>query len=581
MNKLSKNANLVLEQRYLLRGGDNQLLESPDDMFMRVAKAVAQAEIIWGDKKEVDRYTDAYYKLISDLIFLPNSPTLMNAGASQQQLSACFVLPVEDSLDEIFHTLKSAAKIHQRGGGTGFNFSKIRPKGDWVGTKRNVALGPVDVIEIFDRATEKIKQGGKRRGANMGILNIDHPDILEFIRLKGAGGKVNNFNLSLGITDQFMMAVEEGKEWSLVNPRDASIAEKVLARELWEGIVENAWKCGDPGLIFLDTINGMNPLARLGKIIATNPCGEVPLFPNEACNLGSINISKCVRKHENKMVVDWEKLEEVVILAVRFLDNVIEVNDYPDELIEKATKSNRKIGLGVMAWADLLVLLKIPYASEQAVQLAEKLMNFIAEKSRAASSALAKVRGNFPNWPRSAFSPKEPMRNATRTSIAPTGSISIIADVSASIEPIYALAFERENVLGGLNLSSSHQLFLEYLDRKGLDKHSILQKVRRTGSCKDIDELGEDIREIFKTALEIEPYWHLRHQEAFQRYTDNAVSKTINLPNTATIETVASIYKDAWKMKLKGITLFRNNTGSQQVLISGIADDSAICKVCI
>ncbi|WP_215224982.1 adenosylcobalamin-dependent ribonucleoside-diphosphate reductase [Echinicola shivajiensis] len=580
MDQLSDNANIVLEQRYLLRGKDNQLLESPADMFMRVAKAIAEVEIIWGNKKDVDRFTRVFYQLMSQLIFLPNSPTLMNAGTSQQQLSACFVLPVEDSLEEIFHTLKSTAKIHQRGGGTGFNFSRIRPKGDRVDNKWDVALGPVAVIEIFDRTTEKIKQGGKRRGANMGILNIDHPDIEEFISLKSGGGKVNNFNLSIGITDQFMRAVEEDKTWKLINPRDGAITKKLPAREIWKNILKNTWICGDPGLIFLDAINAHNPLVSLSEISATNPCGEVPLFPNEACNLGSINVTKFIRKQGNKYVVDWDYLGEVVMLAVRFLDNVIEVNDYPDELIEKTTKANRKIGLGIMGWADFLIKLEIPYASNRAVQLGEKLMDFIGQKSRAASSNLGEVRGNFPNWSHSIFYPKEPMRNATRISIAPTGSISIIAGVSASIEPIYALAFERGNVLGGLILSSFHQLFLDYLVQHGLDNETVLQKVRRTGSCKEIKVLGEDIREIFKTALEIEPYWHLRHQAAFQLYTDNAVSKTINLPNAATIETVDSIYQDAWNMKLKGITMFRNNTGNLQVLNSGIEDSSSICKVC-
>lgn len=568
MEKLSNNALKILQERYLLKDTEGSLQESPEEMFRRVAHAIAIAELVWGGEKEVQLWGQHFFDLMSSLTFLPNSPTLMNAGTGKGQLSACFVLPVEDSLEGIFETLKQAALVHQNGGGTGFNFSQLRPSGDRLNHYGGFASGPVSFIKLYDFATEQVKQGGRRRGANMGVLNVNHPDILEFIKLRVNGKPLQNFNLSVGVTDDFMEAVRLDKDWELIHPNSGKCVRTIKAGLIWQEILKNAWESGNPGLIFLDTINYANSLIQLGRINSTNPCGEVPLMDYESCNLGSINLLKFLKGKE----IDWPKLADTVHKAVRLLDNVIEVNQYPNEKIAKASLGNRKIGLGVMGWADMLIRIGIPYETEEAVRLGKKLMGFIQEKSKQASIDLARERGSFGNWHQSVFFPHEPIRNATRTSIAPTGTISIIADVSSSIEPLFALAFRRRQVLDGQALTTVHDFFMETLEHLGLDTKTIVDQVMEQGTCSNIKEIPKHIKPVFKTALEIAPVWHLKHQIAFQEFTDNAVSKTVNLPSAATQEDISEIYKLAWEWKAKGITVFRNDTGKEQVLYKGIRE---------
>lgn len=572
--ELSNNAMKVLGHRYLLRkNGD---VETPDEMFRRVSKAVASAELKWHNKNYVEDTEQAFYEMMSELFFLPNSPTLMNAGTDLNQLSACFVLPVEDSLNEIFTSLKNAALIQQSGGGTGFNFSHLRPKDDPLTITSGTASGPVSFMKVFDAATEHIKHGGKRRGANMGILNVDHPDIEEFISVKKEGQNLNNFNISVGISDAFMEAVESNSNWNLINPKTKSISKTIKAKKVWNSIIENAWQTGDPGLIFLDTINETNPLITMGKIESTNPCGEVPLFPFEACNLGSLNLVRFVKKEAS---IDWEKLSSVIENAIRFLDDVIEINNYILRETKSIVQQNRKIGLGVMGWADLLLRLQIPYDSEAAISLAETLMGFIQQKAIEASGKVAKERGCFANWDKSIFYPNKLMRNATVLSIAPTGTISIIANVSSSIEPLFALAFERKNILDGSALSEFNEYFLEYLKEYDLYTSQIVEQVRKDGNLSNVETIPYETKMIFKTALEISPEWHLKHQTIFQKYVDNAVSKTINLPEEASIADVDHIYKLAWRQKAKGITIFRQHSKTKQVLEQGVSEVKA-CRVC-
>lgn len=580
MVKLADNALLVLKERYLLKGNNGSHDETPEEMFGRVARAVAEAERKWGGEKEVKHWTASFLDIMRRLVFLPNSPTLMNAGTDSGQLSACYVLPVEDSLEDIFNTLKQAALIQQKGGGTGFNFSHLRPKGDRVYTSGGYASGPVSFIKIFDAATAHVKQGGKRRGANMGVLNVNHPDIEEFISAKKEKDTLQNFNVSVGITDAFMKAVCGNASWDLIHPNNKKVTKTLDSGKLWQQIVENAWLHGDPGLLFLDTLNAHNPTPPLGKIEATNPCGEVPLMPYESCNLGSINLSKFTNGPNGTKSVDWVGLEKTINIAIRFLDDVIEVNKYPDPEIRKITLENRKIGLGVMGWAEMLVKIGIPYDSEEAVELASRLMRFIQKKSKATSKGLALQRGTFPNWKKSIYYPNEPLRHATCTSIAPTGTISIIADTSSSIEPLFALAYQRKHVLNDETLTSVNGLFLDYLYEHHHDVNDILEKVLEKGTCNLITSLPGPIRSLFKTALEISPDWHLKHQVAFQQYTDNAVSKTINLPAYASKKDVDRLYKMAWELKTKGITVFRNKSTNKQVLNIGVVGGNVGCKVC-
>lgn len=565
---LSQNALTVLQKRYLKRNENGEIIETPEDLFGRVARHVASADALYGKtESEIKHVEEEFYELMTSLIFLPNSPTLMNAGRRLGQLSACFVIPVDDSMESIFDAVKYAAIIHKSGGGTGFSFSRLRPKGDVVGSTKGISSGPVSFMTVFDTATDTVKQGGTRRGANMGMLRVDHPDILEFITCKDNNNRLNNFNISIGLTNAFMKAVEEDNEYDLINPRTKKTAGKLNARAVFETIVKQAWKNGEPGIVFLDRINASNPTPMLGEIESTNPCGEQPLLPYESCNLGSINIAKFVKNGS----IDWSHLEKTVQLAVHFLDNVIDVNKYPIKMTEEITKANRKIGLGIMGWADALIQLGIPYNSEQAYALAEEVMQFIQETGRKKSISLAEKegRGVFPNWDKSIWKEKGlKVRNATITTIAPTGSISIIAGCSSGIEPLFALAYER-NVLEGTRITEINPYFQKALDNiKLYIDDTLLKKINEHGSIQNT-ELPEDIKRIFVTAHDISPTDHIKMQAAFQKYTDNAVSKTVNLPHSATPEDIKNIYMLAYKLGCKGVTVYRDGSRDEQVLSTG------------
>jgi len=578
--KLSLNATQVLEKRYLLKDDHGNVVETPSQMFHRVARTIASADRLYDKDADIEKTEAVFYEVMSHLEFLPNSPTLMNAGTDIGQLSACFVLPVGDSIEEIFDALKFMALIHKSGGGTGFSFSRLRPKGDFVRSTKGVASGPVSFMRIFDTATDIIKQGGRRRGANMGILRVDHPDILEFISAKEKEGSLTNFNLSVGVTDAFMEAVEKGGDYELINPRTGKPEKKLKAATVFNLIVASAWKTGDPGMVFLDEINRHNPTPTIGQIESTNPCGEVPLLPYESCNLGSINLSRMVKNSD----VDWDKLRRVVRVAVHFLDNVIDANRYPLPQIEKITKENRKIGLGVMGFAELLIQLNIPYDSNEAIGVAEKVMSFISEEARKKSEELALERGSFPNFDVSVWKEKgyKAMRNATLTTIAPTGSISIIAGTSSGIEPLFAISFVR-NVIGTQLLEVNH-LFEKVAKERGFYSLELMTEIAKKGSIRDMGNIPEDVRRVFVTALDIDPEWHVRMQAAFQKHVDNAVSKTVNLPQEATIEDVSKIFWLAYKLKCKGITVFRYGSKTEQVLVlpptpSGVPPEERYVKV--
>jgi len=562
--KLTYNALTVLERRYLLRDENGKIIETPGQLFRRVAKAIASAEAKYGGN--VRKSEEEFYRLMSSLEFLPNSPTLFNAGAPLRQLSACFVLPVEDSLEAIFKSVRDMAMIEQSGGGVGFSFSRLRPEGDVVRSTGGVASGPVSFMRIFDTATDVIKAGGKRRGALMGILNVDHPDIVRFITAKQTPGFLSNFNISVAVTDKFMEAVHKNKEYELINPRNKKVVRKLHAKFIWDLIIENAWKTGDPGVIFIDEINRKNPTAHRGLIESTNPCGEQPLHPYESCNLGSINLTKMIKGKD----IDWNKLERTVKLAIRFLDDVIDANKHPIPEIEKMVSSNRRIGLGLMGFADMLILLGIPYDSEKAIKLAEKIMAFIYKVSHETSQQLGKERGSFPNFKGSLWQKKgyRSMRNATTTTIAPTGTLSIIAGVSSGIEPLFAVSFVR-NVLEGRHLLESNWIFEKMSKEKGLYSANLMMKIAKNGSVQKIKEVPADLRRLFVTALDIKSEWHVRMQAAFQRYTDNAVSKTINFPADATVADVKKAYELAYKLKCKGITIYRYGSKPEQVLYIG------------
>jgi len=562
--RISLNALKVLERRYLLKDDARNVIETPLELFKRVAKHVALAEGNFKDRNITqDWVRDTFFEMMRSLEFIPNSPTLMNAGTKMGQLSACFVLPVRDSIESIFKALSAMAVIHQTGGGTGFDFSRLRPKGDLVYSTKGEASGPVSFMSIYDTATGVIVQGGRRRGANMGILRVDHPDIKEFIEAKQTEGRFSNFNLSVAITDEFMDAFYKNKTYCLINPRTKKQAKRVNARKIFGLIVNCAWKTGDPGLIFIDEINKHNPTPLVGKIEATNPCGELPLLLYESCNLASINLSKFVTEDRK---FDWLKLAQRIKWGIRFLDNVIEVNKFPLPEIKEITFKNRKVGLGVMGFADMLVLLGIPYNSKAAAAFAAKLMRFIRKESLKASVELAKTRGVFPNFKKSIYARDNlRVRNATVNTIAPTGTISIISGCSSGIEPLFAISFTR-NVLAGTKLFEVNPLFEKLAKEKKFYSDGLMLEIAKRGSIRNIRGIPPDLKKIFITAFDVSPLEHLYIQAAFQKYTDNSVSKTVNLPSGAKPDDVKKIYLLAHKLKCKGITIYRYGTKKEQVL---------------
>jgi ribonucleoside-diphosphate reductase alpha chain len=577
--ELTQNALTVLEKRYLKKDSQGQTIETAEEMFRRVAKHITSAELIYNQKTDVAEWEDKFYRLMTSLEFLPNSPTLMNAGRELGQLSACFVIPVDDSMESIFDAVKYTALIHKSGGGTGFSFSRIRPTKDRVGSTGGVASGPVSFMRAFDTATDVIKQGGMRRGANMAILNVDHPDILDFIAAKKDPRALTNFNLSVAVTNDFMDAVEKGKDYNLVNPRTKEVAGKLNAGEVFRKITETAWRTGDPGIIFIDNINENNPTPQLGKIESTNPCGEQPLLPFESCNLASINLSKMVKNGDGEAEIDYNKLSQTVKLGVRFLDNVIDVNKFPLPQIEKMTKATRKIGLGIMGFADMLLRLRIPYNSDKALEVAENIMRFISEEANKESIRLGKERGLFPAFKDSIYNTNNGLRprNASRTTIAPTGTLSIIAGCSSGIEPLFALSYTR-HILDGQQLIEVNPYFEETARKEGFYSTELMQQLAEGKNLRDVN-IPDWIKDVFVTAHDITPEWHVRMQAAFQKFTDSAVSKTVNLPHDATIEDVAEVYMLAYKLGLKGITIYRDRSRESQVLTISHAEEEKATEV--
>ena len=574
IQELTENAKVVLDRRYLSKDRDGNILEDPNGMFRRVAKNLSQADLKYGATEEQRQATeDEFYEMMWRLESLPNSPTLMNAGRELQQLSACFVLPIDDALDSIFDKVKQTALIHKSGGGTGFSFTRLRPSGDMVGSTGGIASGPVSFIRAFDTATDVVKQGGTRRGANMGILNVDHPDIKAFIRSKEDGKNLTNFNISIGITGDFMERVKAGHDYDLVNPRTGVVVGRENAREIFDLAVDMAWKTGDPGLIFLDEINKYNPNPQLGRIESTNPCGEQPLLPFESCNLASVNLARMVRHRDGEVTMDWDRLAEVVRTTVHLLDNVIDMNNYPIKEIEDMSKTTRRIGLGVMGFSDLLIEMGIRYDSEEGLELAEQVMGRVNHETSLASSELSQIRGTFPAWEDSAYSTEgpfgeaRPMRNSAPTTIAPTGTISIIAGASSGIEPLFALSYVR-NVMDNTRLVEVNPYFEAVARREGFYTEELMEQLAETGSLETLD-VPEWVKEVFRTSHDINPEWHVRMQAAFQRHTDNSVSKTINFPHDATLGDVANAYTMAYELGCKGITVYRDGSKSGQVLSTG------------
>jgi ribonucleoside-diphosphate reductase alpha chain len=571
--ELSENARRVIEARYLRRDAQGNIVETPAQLFERVARAVSEAELYYGTAADARLWEERFHGMMRKLDFLPNSPTLMNAGTPLGQLSACFLLPIEDTMESIFGTLRDMALVQRTGGGTGFSFSRLRPAGDIISSTGGAASGPVSFMKIYDCATENIKQGGRRRGANMGTLRIDHPDIEEFVNAKRDGVTLRNFNISVGVTDEFMKAVEADGKLPLRHPSAGRVVGQRSARALFNAICDAAWATGDPGLIFLDAIARADPTPALGIIESTNPCGEVPLLPYESCNLGSINLAHLVTERDGSPSIDWERLQTLVTYGVRFLDDVITINRFPIEQIEQMTLGNRKIGLGVMGFAELCILMGISYSGPEAVHTARELMSFIAGEARAASAHLAEERGVFPNWEKSIYAQQGlRLRNATQTSIAPTGTISIIAETSSSIEPLFALAYRRTHVLGEQTLTEFNPLFLHYSEKKRLASPQLLGSVAEHGRLTDETGAPPALRRLFATALEIPPEQHLQIQAAFQQRVDNAVSKTINLPYDATPDGIANIYRLAHQYGCKGVTVFRYGSKAEQVLELGVGE---------
>lgn len=583
---LAENAIKVLEKRYLKRDKEGNCIETPADMFMRVAKTIAEGDLKFGKSQaDVDALTKRFYKAITSRYFMPNSPTLMNAGRELGQLAACFVLPVEDSLEGIFETVKNTALIHKSGGGTGFSFSKLRPKNSVVRSTMGVSSGPVSFMEVFNAATEAVKQGGTRRGANMGILRVDHPDILDFIECKSDNNKLNNFNISVAVTDKFMEALKAGTDYELINPQNGTIAGKMSARKVFDMIVDGAWRNGEPGIVFIDKMNADNPTPLVGPIESTNPCGEVPLLSYEACNLGSINLGRMIKDNGE---IDWNLLSETTRTAIRFLDNVIAVNNYPLPQISEMVQNNRKIGLGVMGWADMLMKLGLSYNSKEGTALAAQIMEFIDYESKCESIELSKERGKFHNFKGSIYDgqnflynkykgksagkisdeqwkemdaeiEKYGIRNATTTCIAPTGTISMIASASGGVEPLFGLVFSRL-IMDGTEMFEVNPIFKEYAVKHGIYTDELMKKISATGSIAHVDGVSDEVKHIFATAHDVSPYWHVKMQAAFQLHTDNAVSKTVNFEEHATRKDIEEAYVLAYENNLKGITVYRNNS---------------------
>lgn len=566
--KIGKNAMTVLERRYLIKDENNQPVETVEGLFLRVAGAIAQMDKIYDKDADVEKTQQEFFDMMTNLEFLPNSPTLMNAGRPLGQLSACFVLPVADTMEDIFETIKQAALIHKSGGGTGFSFSRLRQKGSTVNSTGGVASGPISFMKVFNSATEAVKQGGTRRGANMGILRVDHPDILEFIDCKANTSEITNFNISVGITEAFMNCAQKGLDYDLINPSNGEKVGKLNAKEVYEKIVSAAWQNGEPGIIFLDRLNRDNVVPSAGEIESTNPCGEQPLLPYESCNLGSINLVEMLKKTKKGYEINWDKLSETIKKSVHFLENVIDANKYPLPMIDETTKQTRKIGLGVMGWADALLYLGIPYNCDEAVALAERVMGYITATGRQESEKLASLRGSFPLFAKSTLKDGKPVRNATITTIAPTGTLSIIASVSSGVEPVFAYAYSR-NVMDGTELVEVNPILEEILKERGIYSAELMKKIAQHGGIHDISEIPEDIRRVFVCAHEVSPVWHIQMQAAFQRHTDNAVSKTVNFPNEATKEEVKEVYDLAFQLDCKGVTIYRDGSRDAQVLNIG------------
>jgi ribonucleoside-diphosphate reductase alpha chain len=583
--KLPLNAILVLERRYLRKDENGRVIETTAQMFRRIAKGLAEVEKNYGKTaKEIAGLEEEFYRMMTSLEFVPNSPTLMNTGTAFRQLSACFVLPIEDSIESIFSTLKTAAIIHKTGGGTGFSFSRLRPKGDIVKTTGGIASGPISFAMIYDTATEVVKQGGRRRGANMGILRVDHPDIMDFIVAKEKEGVLRNFNISVAVTDKFMDAMQKDADFELINPKNGVVVKKVKAGAIWNLIIMMAWKNGEPGVVFIDTINKHNQTPKIGEIEATNPCGEQPLLPYESCNLGSIDVSKFVNENGK---IDWERLKQIVRLTVRFLDNVIDANIYVLPEIEQITKGNRKIGLGIMGFADMLIKRGIKYDTEEGLKAAEELMKFINDEGHKMSSELGKEKGNFPNFHGSIWEKSwANMRNTTVTTVAPTGTISIIAGCSQGIEPLFAIAYVREVAESlGRSLIEVNALYEKIALKEGFYSEELMREISKRTSIQDVKEIPQKVRKLFATAHDVSAEWHVRMQAAFQKYTDNAVSKTINFPNSATPNDVEKAYMLAYQLGCKGITVYRHGSREIQVLRpieseGTVADFSLICPTC-
>ncbi|BDF71640.1 ribonucleotide-diphosphate reductase subunit alpha [Oscillospiraceae bacterium] len=569
---ISENAKAVLEKRYLIRNEKGETTETVDGLFHRVADSIAAADKRYDPKADVKATAEAFYSLMTNLEFLPNSPTLMNAGRPLGQLSACFVLPVADSMEEIFDAIKNAALIHKSGGGTGFSFSRLRAKGSTVNSTGGVASGPISFMKVFNAATEAVKQGGTRRGANMGILRVDHPDIMEFITCKNNLSEITNFNISVGITEAFMEAVEAGGAYELVDPATKQVTGRLDARQVFDTIVGSAWQTGEPGIIFLDRLNRDNPCPGEGEIESTNPCGEQPLLPYEACNLGSINLVAHLKQEGGRPVLDEDKLSATIRTAVHFLDNVIDVNKYPLPEIDKMTRATRKIGLGVMGFADMLLLMGVPYNSEEGVAMARRVMELVQTVGHRASEALAQVRGPFPLFAESLYKDAAPLRNATVTTIAPTGTLSIIAGVSSGVEPVFAYAYIR-NVMDNTHLIETNQILKDTLMERGIYSEALMEQIVEHGTLAHVEGIPADLKQVFVCAHDVSPIWHVKMQAAFQEFTDNAVSKTVNFPHEATREEVAEVYRLAYTLGCKGTTIYRDGSRNEQVLNIGKVND--------